>query len=61
MDFSVVVPLYNEEENVQLLYEEIHDVLKGMDARSEIVFVDDGSRDSTLARLESIQQHDPGV
>ena len=61
VDFSVVVPLYNEEENVQLLYEEIKSVLSGMEARAEIVFVDDGSRDRTMERLEAIQQQDQAV
>ncbi len=61
VDFSVVVPLYNEEENVALLYEEIRSVLAGMSGQSEIVFVDDGSRDRTMERLEAIQQRDPAV
>ena len=55
MDISVVVPLYNEEDNVQLLYEEIKGVLDTMAEQAEIVFVDDGSRDNTLAKLEAIQ------
>ena len=58
MDISVVVPLYNEEDNVQLLYEEIKGVLDTMAEQAEIVFVDDGSRDHTLAKLEAIQAGD---
>ena len=61
MDISVVIPLYNEEENVQLLYDELKDVLTAMPCRSEIVFVDDGSRDRTLVLLELIQQKDDHV
>ncbi|MDX9839901.1 MAG: glycosyltransferase family 2 protein [Desulfobulbus sp.] len=61
MDISVVVPLYNEEDNVQLLYEEIKGVLDTMAERAEIVFVDDGSRDRTLAKLEAIQAGDDHV
>ncbi len=61
MDFSVVIPLYNEEENVELLYEEIRSVLAGIPGQSEIVFVDDGSRDRTMERLETIQRRDPAV
>ena len=61
MDISVVVPLYNEEDNVQLLYEEIKGVLDTMAERAEIVFVDDGSRDNTLAKLEAIQAGDDRV
>ena len=61
MDISVVVPLYNEEDNVQLLYEEIKGVLDTMAEQAEIVFVDDGSRDRTLAKLEAIQTGDDHV
>ncbi len=61
MDISVVVPLYNEEDNVHLLYEEIRGVLDTMAEQAEIVFVDDGSRDATLAKLEAIQAGDDHV
>ena len=53
MDISVVVPLYNEEDNVQLLYDELHEVLAALPGSAEMVFVDDGSKDRTLTRLES--------
>jgi dolichol-phosphate mannosyltransferase len=46
---SVVVPLYNEEENVSILQRELTDALTGLDY--EIIFVDDGSRDETVARI----------
>jgi glycosyltransferase involved in cell wall biosynthesis len=61
VDISVVVPLYNEEDNVHLLYEEIRGVLDTMAEQAEIVFVDDGSRDATLAKLEAIQAGDDHV
>ena len=41
-DVSVVVPLYNEEENVAILQRELADALTGLDY--EIIFVDDGSQ-----------------
>ena len=46
---SVVVPLFNEEENVAILQEELATALRGID--HEIIFVDDGSTDRTLTRL----------
>jgi glycosyltransferase involved in cell wall biosynthesis len=52
----VVVPVYNEKENVPLLYRSIKDVLETIGRRYEMVFVDDGSRDGTrdvLRRLAS--------
>ncbi len=46
---SVVIPLYNEEENVPILQAELRTALADLDA--EIVFVDDGSTDGTLERI----------
>ena len=46
---SVVVPVYNEEENVSILQRELTDALTGLDY--EIIFVDDGSRDDTVSRI----------
>src|SRR5204863_7179062 len=46
---SVVVPLYNEEQSVAILQRELTDALTGLDY--EIIFVDDGSQDETVARI----------
>jgi len=48
---SVVVPLFNEEENVPILQAELTNALTGLDY--EIIFVDDGSRDQTVSRIAS--------
>jgi dolichol-phosphate mannosyltransferase len=48
---SVVVPLFNEEENVPILQSELRAVLSGLD--HEIVFVDDGSGDRTVEQIET--------
>jgi dolichol-phosphate mannosyltransferase len=48
-DVSVVVPLYNEEQSVAMLQRELADALAGLDY--EIIFVDDGSQDETVARI----------
>ncbi len=50
-EISVVVPLCNEEGNVQPLYQELVGVLEGLGRPWEICFVDDGSRDKTWERL----------
>ena len=47
--FSVVVPLYNEEESVAILQRELADALSGLDY--EIIFVDDGSKDKTVSQI----------
>jgi dolichol-phosphate mannosyltransferase len=48
---SVVVPLYNEEQSVAILQRELADALTGLDY--EIIFVDDGSQDQTVARISA--------
>ncbi len=58
IEYSVVVPVMNEEENVELLYESITQVLQGMDQPYEIIIVDDGSTDLTHSILESIHGKD---
>ena len=50
-EISVVVPLFNEEENVPILQSELVAALEGCDY--EIIFVDDGSSDATVARIAS--------
>lgn len=58
---SVVVPVYNEEDNVADSYVEISQVLRSMKRPYEILFVDDGSRDETLRRLQAVSAGDPSV
>jgi len=58
MTLSVVIPVYNEEENVRLLYERLKGALDPIGKEYEILFVDDGSIDKTLAVLEEIQAKD---
>lgn len=48
---SIVVPLYNEEDNVCLLVDQIRETVDTLDCEVELIFVDDGSRDQTVARL----------
>jgi len=59
--FSIVIPVYNEEDNVIPLYNELKDVL--MEAREpyEVIFVDDGSTDRTFERLLKLHEVDGRV
>lgn len=61
LDLSVVVPLYDEEENVDPVTRELLDVLDGLELSSEVVLVDDGSRDRTAAQARRWCQLDPRV
>lgn len=53
---SLVVPMYNEEENAALLVQQIHEALKEYQAPWELILVDDGSHDRTVARLRDTQE-----
>jgi glycosyltransferase involved in cell wall biosynthesis len=59
MDLSIVVPVYNEEQNVPLLYPAVIEALKELALRWEMILVDDGSRDNSLAELEKLAACDP--
>lgn len=58
---SVVLPIYNEEDNIVALHDEIVAVLDKLPGQSEIIYVDDGSRDKTLDRLNELHQLDDRV
>jgi glycosyltransferase involved in cell wall biosynthesis len=58
---SVVIPLFNEEETVPLLHERLRAALDALGQAYEIVYVDDGSTDSTFERLTAIAPGDPHV
>ena len=60
-DLSVVFPVYNEEENVPLLLDEIKGALDGRGWSYEIVAVDDGSRDGSLDVLRASRAKHPAL
>ena len=53
-ELSLVIPLYNEEENIPILFEKIEEVLKSMSKSYELIFVDDGSRDNSFEVVKKI-------
>ena len=58
---SIVIPCFNEQEAVPLFYEAFVRETSGMNVEFEVVFVDDGSRDQTLAAFEALHQRDERV
>src|SRR6266496_1933780 len=58
---SVIIPVYNEEENVQLLHQGLRETLDAYEWPYEIVYVDDGSTDATFSRLRQLAEHDTHV
>ncbi|GGF04552.1 glycosyltransferase family 2 protein [Hymenobacter cavernae] len=61
MDLSVVIPIYNEEANIHALYDRLCRVLDAMRISYELVFVNDGSRDQSLALIHTLASRDPRV
>lgn len=61
VELSVVVPLYNEELNIDYLFERLVSVLDGMNTSYEIVCVNDGSKDNTLQRLVEYHHRNPVI
>lgn len=58
---SVLVPVYNEEECIELLYNRLVGVFSKLSCQSEILFVNDGSRDNTLFLIKNLHQKDKRV
>jgi dolichol-phosphate mannosyltransferase len=60
-ELSVVIPVYNEEENLPILRRRLGQVLDQTEMTYELVFVDDGSRDASLGLLRAFANDDPRV
>jgi glycosyltransferase involved in cell wall biosynthesis len=58
---SVIIPIFNEEENIPPLHEELREVLEAHGQPYEIVYVDDGSTDRSFSLLRAIAEADPRV
>lgn len=61
LDYSIVIPVYNEEANIHPLYNELKPVMETMGKGYEILFVDDGSRDRTPWALRTLHKRDKKV
>ena len=60
-DLSVIIPVYNEEQNILELYKQLKRVLRNTGKSHEVIFVDDGSKDQTLDILAEINQENKEV
>lgn len=61
VDVSVVIPVYNEAQNLPLLWPELRAALEPLGLRFEVVFVDDGSRDRSAEIIRSFHESDSRV
>ena len=59
--YSVVAPVYNEEQNVPLFYQRVVAVMEPLGEPFELVLVNDGSRDGSLAAMQALHEADPRV
>lgn len=57
--YSLIIPVYNEEPTLPELYRRLCGVIQQLDAPTEVILVNDGSRDRSLAILRDIHQQDP--
>src|SRR6266446_6790050 len=57
IQYSIVVPFYNEQENIPPLYMKLTEVMDGIGEPYELVFVDDGSKDDSFKVLSEIYEH----
>lgn len=58
---SIVLPAFNEEQNVNVIHREIRQATAGTGVDAELIFVDDGSRDATAERVRALAESDPLV
>ncbi len=58
---SVIIPMYNEEESIEVLFDRLFPVLEGLNMPFEVVCINDGSRDRTLEILERELKRRPGL
>lgn len=58
---SVVIPVYNEEDNVTFLYSALKEVLEANFTDFEVIFSNDGSKDQTFQKIKELHQKDPRV
>jgi dolichol-phosphate mannosyltransferase len=58
-EYSIVIPVYNEEETLPTLHERLTSLLEQLDGSAEVILVDDGSRDDSFARMMEMSMCDP--
>lgn len=61
MEISIIIPVYNEEKNINLLYKELISVLKKINKKYEIIFIDDGSKDNSYQEMLKLRDIDKNI
>ncbi len=60
-DISIIIPIYNEEGNIQLLFDRLSGVIKSMNVNAEYIFVNDGSKDRSIVIIKSLASREKEV
>ena len=61
MDLSIIIPIYNEADNIQTLYDRLSSVLNQLSRSYELIFINDGSRDQSLPLIKALTERDACV
>lgn len=61
MEISIIIPIYNEEGNIPLLYSRLKSVMDQLGKSYELIFINDGSRDASIALIKELAQRHPEV
>ena len=59
--YSLIIPIYNEEENLPELYRRISALMERMDGSVELILINDGSRDRSLEILRQLHEQDSRI
>ncbi|QNP29153.1 glycosyltransferase family 2 protein [Cylindrospermopsis curvispora] len=59
--YSLVIPIYNEEENIEEMYRRLSNVMAQLQGEVELILIDDGSRDQSLTMIRKLHHHDSRV
>lgn len=60
-DLSVIIPIYNEEENINRLIDRLKGVIKQLNVNCEYIFINDGSRDKSIHLIKMLAAEDPQI
>jgi polyisoprenyl-phosphate glycosyltransferase len=59
--YSIIIPIYNEEENITEMYRRLNLVMEALDGETELILIDDGSRDNSLNMMRELHHKDSRV
>jgi len=60
-DLSIIIPIYNEEGNIRILFDRLKKVVSQLHVPAEYIFVNDGSSDQSIAIIKELSQQEPAV